>query len=407
MDYAYYILIAIPIFIATMIVEFLIGKKHGKKLYTFNDSITNLTIGIGNQVIGLFIKILILWLYVIIYENFSLISYENKLTAFLVGTILFDFIFYWAHRWGHEINIFWGAHIVHHQSEQYNLSVALRQSWFHNLLSFWMFIPIAILGVDPVTFMAVSAVSILYQYWIHTKLIGKLGWLEYILNTPSAHRVHHATNPDYLDKNYGAIFIIWDRMFGTYQEEIEEPSYGITKPFLSWNPIWANIHFFKELFQYIKKHQENLLKLLITKGPADLNKDKLEQIDKTFFKIEIQKKWKFYVFLNFSFSMLGLAAFMLYFEQLAWIYRIALGTSIIWTIWSCGKFLEQKSIVKILELPRILIAAVFLNLLYYFEFSDWWNLFVIISSIIAVLLCAWFVIQWRNTNLQIGSNNFQ
>lgn len=407
MDYAYYILIAIPIFVATMIIEFLIGKKHGKELYTFNDSITNLTIGIGNQVIGLFTKILILWLYVIINENFSLINYESKLSAFLVGTILFDFIFYWAHRWGHEINIFWGAHIVHHQSEQYNLSVALRQSWFHNLLSFWMFIPIAILGVDPVTFMAVSAVSILYQYWIHTKLIGKLGWLEYIFNTPSAHRVHHATNPDYLDKNYGAIFIVWDRMFGTYQEEIEEPSYGITKPFLSWNPIWANLHFFKELFQYIKKHQENLLKLLITKGPADLNKDKLEQIDKTFFKIEIQKKWKFYVFINFSLAMLGLAAFMLYFEQLSWIYRIALGSSIIWTIWSCGKFLEQKKLVKILEIPRIIIAAVFLNVLYYFEFSDWWILFVVFSTTITLLLSTWFVIQWRNSNLQIDSNNYQ
>jgi alkylglycerol monooxygenase len=134
-DYAYYILIAIPIFVATIIVEFLIGKKHGKELYTFNDSITNLTIGIGNQVIGSFTKILILWLYVIINENFSLINYESKLSAFLVGTILFDFIFYWAHRWGHEINIFWGAHIVLDQSQQANLSLALRHSGVCNIMS--------------------------------------------------------------------------------------------------------------------------------------------------------------------------------------------------------------------------------------------------------------------------------
>jgi alkylglycerol monooxygenase len=397
MDYAYYILLAIPVFLITMVVEYFIGLKHGKTLYTFNDSITNLMIGIGNQVVGLFFKLFIVYLYSIVHDKFSFFRLEGFILPFLLGTILFDFIFYWAHRWGHEINLFWGAHIVHHQSEQYNLSVALRQSWFHNFLSFWMFVPIAVLGVDPVVFMAVSAFSILYQYWIHTKLIGKLGPLEWILNTPSAHRVHHATNEHYLDKNYGAILIIWDRFFGTYQEEDVQPNYGITKPFLSWNPLWANVHFYKELWESIRSKRLSIFQYLFFKGPSDLTGlDNLHgNKDLRFAFSNIYTKR--YVFVNFAIAMIGLVLFMIYFDDLTWKYRIVFGLSIVWTIWSCGKFMEKNTTIRYFEFPRILIVLASLNLIYYFQFHIWWPIFFPISLVAGIFLMIWLMVRWDKT----------
>ncbi len=397
MDYAFYILLAIPVFLITMLIEYFIGLRHGKTLYTFNDSITNLMIGIGNQVVGLFFKLFIVYLYSVVYVNFSIFQLEGFLFPFLLGTILFDFIFYWAHRWGHEVNLFWGAHIVHHQSEQYNLSVALRQSWFHNFLSFWMFIPIAILGVDPIVFMAVSAFSILYQYWIHTKLIGKLGPIEWVLNTPSAHRVHHATNEHYLDKNYGAILIIWDRIFGTYQEEDVEPNYGITKPFLSWNPIWANLHFYKELWVAIQPKGWTAVRYLFFKGPSDLSGlDGFETVtDSRLDSSSLHTKR--YVFVNFALAMTGLVLFMIYFDDLSWKFRLIFGLSIIWTIWSCGKFMEKNAMVRYFEFPRILIILASLNLIYYFQFYIWWSLFFPLSLIAGLFLLTWLIFRWNST----------
>jgi len=183
-DSSIYILLAIPFFFALMGVEWLWASYQKKKVYDLNDTVTNLSIGIGNQVFGLFMKVILIGAYIGVYENFAFFHIENPFFAFVIGTILYDFIFYWAHRWGHEINFFWGAHIVHHQSEHYNLSVALRQSWFHNLLSFWMFLPIPLIGIDPLVFVGVNAFNLLYQFWIHTELVGKLGPLEWFLNTP-------------------------------------------------------------------------------------------------------------------------------------------------------------------------------------------------------------------------------
>ena len=165
----------------------------------------------------------------------------------VIGLLGYDFIYYWWHRLSHEINVLWAAHIVHHQSEEYNLAVALRQAWFTPLTGVPFYSVLAFLGVPPTVFFVSAAVSLLGQFWIHTELIPKLGPLEWFLNTPSHHRVHHATNPEYLDRNYGAILIVWDRLFGTFVSEQEPCVYGITKPFGSFNAIWANFHYFDEI----------------------------------------------------------------------------------------------------------------------------------------------------------------
>ncbi len=158
-----------------------------------------------------------------------------------------DFVYYWWHRLSHEVSFLWAVHVVHHQSEDYNLAVALRQAVF-SVWTIWPFhLPLALLGIPPVTFLVVDSLSTLYQFWIHTELIGKLGFFERIFNTPAQHRVHHAINPRYLDKNYAATLCVWDRLFGTFEEEREQPVYGLVKPLGSFNPIWAQVQHFVAL----------------------------------------------------------------------------------------------------------------------------------------------------------------
>ena len=160
-----------------------------------------------------------------------------------------DFCFYWFHRIAHEYAAPWATHVVHHQSEEYNLAVALRQSAFEGCFAWVFYLPLAVIGFPPIWYVSMKAINLLYQFWIHTEAIDRLGPLEWVMNTPSHHRVHHARNPKYLDKNYAGMFIIWDRMFGTFQPEEEQPVYGITKPLQSWNPLWANLAAWVELFE--------------------------------------------------------------------------------------------------------------------------------------------------------------
>ena len=205
--------------------------------------------GIGSQVSGLFLKALTVLAYIKLYEISPL---KGKIpNAWWVWVALFvgvDFFYYWFHRLAHEISIMWGSHAVHHQSEEYNLTVALRQAWYQGAFSFVFYLPLAIMGFRPEMFFVISALVTLYQFWIHTKLINKMpAPFEYIFNTPSHHRVHHGVNPQYIDKNHAGTLIIWDRMFGTFEPEVEEVVYGITKQSKSWNPIWLNFEYWVDL----------------------------------------------------------------------------------------------------------------------------------------------------------------
>jgi alkylglycerol monooxygenase len=188
--------------------------------------------------------------YVWLHRHAALLSIPPGSVAAWVAVMLgVDFLYYWFHRSSHRVGVMWAAHAVHHQSEEYNLSVALRQSWLQGLMEAPFYWPLAVIGFPPTMFGAALLFDALYQFWIHTRAIGKLGPLEWMLNTPSHHRVHHATNPKYIDKNYAGIFIVWDRMFGTFHVEEEEPVYGTVKPVASWNPLWANIAVWTELWR--------------------------------------------------------------------------------------------------------------------------------------------------------------
>lgn len=254
-----YITYAVPVFFLMILIELLAGQALRRKLYRLNDMINDLSCGIIEQVVGIFLKGILfgsyVWVYGLVTEHgWNIVDVKTYSTAgkWAAAGVLFlgvDCAYYWFHRIAHELNAPWAGHVVHHSSEEYNLAVALRQGTFQGCFSWVFYLPLAFLGFAPLWYAALSSFDTLYQFWIHTRVIGKLGPLEWVFNTPSHHRVHHARNPQYLDKNYAGTLIIWDRMFGTFIEEQEEPVYGLTKPLNSWNPLWANLHVWADLFR--------------------------------------------------------------------------------------------------------------------------------------------------------------
>lgn len=247
-----YITYAVPFFFLLIGVELLAGLWQRKQLYRLNDSINDLSCGIIDQVVGIFLQSLLFAAYLFLFAHARIFDIEAAPPAvkwIAAGALVLgvDLGFYWFHRIAHEYAAPWATHVVHHQSEEYNLAVALRQSAFESCFAWIFYLPLAVVGFPPKWYLAMSAINLLYQFWIHTEAIDRLGPLEWVMNTPSHHRVHHARNPKYLDKNYAGMFIIWDRMFGTFQAEEERPVYGITKPLHSWNPLWANLHYWAEL----------------------------------------------------------------------------------------------------------------------------------------------------------------
>jgi len=228
---------AIPFFVATVILEIVLTIKVKMQEYEYKDAGTSIIMSLGNVFIGLFTKALVLSLFYFFYQ-FRVFTIPFALWSWVVLLFAEDFCYYWFHRISHESRFFWASHVVHHSSKEYNLSTALRQTWSGSFFSFIFWIPLVVIGFHPIMVLVQMSVSLIYQYWIHTKLIDKMPkWFEAIFNTPSHHRVHHATNAQYLDRNHAGIFIIWDKLFNTYEPEVEEPIYGLVANIDTYNPI--------------------------------------------------------------------------------------------------------------------------------------------------------------------------
>src|SRR5712691_9352555 len=244
-----YVVLAIPVFFLLIGLELVIARLQEKDYYSLSDSIADLGCGLVSQLFEAGLKTVLFAGYLYLYGHWRLFDIPGgAVWAWVTCLLGVDFLYYWFHRKSHDVNAFWAAHVVHHQSEEYNLAVALRQGAFQSAFSWIFYLPLALIGFPPLMFLVVSSLATLYQFWIHTRAIGRLGRLEWVLNTPSNHRVHHGRNPKYIDRNHGGIFIVWDRLFGTYAAEEEEPVYGVTTPLRSWNPVWANLHYWAELF---------------------------------------------------------------------------------------------------------------------------------------------------------------
>ena len=245
------ILLAVPFFFVLIAVELVADRVRGQRNFTLADSINSLSTGALSTSTGLLTKGVGLATYALAFEHLALLRLPAEAWwVWLLAFVLYDFCYYWLHRLGHERNVLWAAHSVHHQSEEYNLTTALRQTSSGFIFSWLFYLPLALVGVPPLVFITVASLNLLYQFWVHTRHIPKLGWLEWVLITPSNHRVHHAQNPAYLDRNYGGVFILWDRLFGTFKEEdpAEPVVFGVTTPLASWNPLWANLQFYAQLW---------------------------------------------------------------------------------------------------------------------------------------------------------------
>ena len=251
-----YIVYAIPVFMVLIAIEIVATLVRKKDYYRFSDAINSLSAGMVSITSGILTKVVIVVIYTGFYSVFALWEMSaESLWVWALAFVFYDLCYYWTHRMGHEVNILWAAHAVHHQSEEYNLTTALRQTSSGFLFGWLFYIPMAVVGIPPIVYLTTGLISLLYQFWVHTRHVPKLGWLEWIFITPSNHRVHHAKNRRYLDKNYGGVFILWDRLFGTFEEEDDqyEPiRYGTLKPLRSWNPVWANLHLYSDMWQDCK-----------------------------------------------------------------------------------------------------------------------------------------------------------
>lgn len=243
----YALLSPLAILLLLLEIVYCVKKKNG--YYSFQDTVANLATGIGNQCINLAVLFFVYHFYGWLYNNVAPWKIPATWYSLLILLLLQDFIFYWFHRVGHTINIFWAAHMPHHSSEEMNLSVGLRASFTQRMFQFLFFDWIlAVIGYSPEMIYSMAAVHLFLAYWHHTRIIKKMGILEKVFVTPSHHRVHHGVNTQYLDKNFSEFLIIWDKLFGSFEEEKEEVCYGVTHPPRTWDPIYINIQYWKQLW---------------------------------------------------------------------------------------------------------------------------------------------------------------
>ena len=361
-----YVVLAIPVFILLILLELLITRIQEKDFYRLSDSINDLSCGILQQVLEAFLKTALFAGYVFIYGRYRVLPITGTAAAWVLCFVGVDFLYYWFHRMSHEVNAFWAAHVVHHQSEEYNLAVALRQGAFQSSFSWVFYLPLALIGFPPLMFLTVSSIDTLYQFWIHTRAIGRLGPLELVLNTPSNHRVHHGRNPKYIDRNHGGILIVWDRLFGTYQQEQEEPSYGITTPLASWNPVWANLHYWVELLQKAGRTPRLADKVRMFLKPPGWQPAELggftpaPEVDPGHVKYEATAPagLALYVFVQFL-VVLGAATVLLFRQDALTVGSRAGGAAlIVVTLVALGALLERKPWALSLEVLRVCLLIV-------------------------------------------------
>ncbi len=254
------IVLATPVFFLLMAIEFAWGwlrarRGTGRNSYQLDDAINSISLGALSQLGTVLLPLLSIGIYSAVQSRLSLLpaanaeAFWNSGYGWPLALLFYDFCYYWLHRMSHETALLWAAHVVHHQSQRYNLSTALRQPGTELLLGWIFYLPMAVAGVPPGLFAIVALADLLYQYWVHTEQIGKLGWFDRCFCSPSNHRVHHAVNDGCLDKNYGGILILWDRLFGTFREEDEPCVYGTRSPLNSWDPLWANAEVYCSLLK--------------------------------------------------------------------------------------------------------------------------------------------------------------
>lgn len=394
------VILAIPLFFGAIALELMYEAITKKHTYRLNDALTNINLGSLDQVTGIFTKVLTVFIFAFVYDFMRLVTISPTWTSFFVLFVLYDLAYYWSHRMAHEVSLFWGGHVVHHQSEDYNLSVALRQSSTGFIWSLPFYIPLALIGFNPTQMVFVGGFNLIYQFWIHTEHINKMPrWFEFFMNTPSHHRVHHAKNPKYIDKNYAGVFIIWDKIFGSFKKEEERPVYGITKSLESWNPVYANFAHYIDLFKNTSRARSvgDVFGILFKKPgwnpdylggyqqpPAISDQNKYDK------DTSIQGM-KIYVFVQFL-IFLGLSAYFLFNIPEDNSGKILFSLWIIFSTVMISLYFEYSGIwVRILEVLRLL-ALPLLGIILGFSFDSLLSFSLIV---LAVLSGTFFLFKMR------------
>ena len=407
--YANALLIAIPSFMLLMLTELIYGYATGKQTYVFMDTISSLSSGLTNILKDTLGLVVILISYPWLSQQLAITQIEADLWLYLAAFICIDFASYWSHRLNHKINFFWNQHIIHHSSEEFNMACALRQS-ISNILGYGalFMVPAAVLGIPQDVISILAPLHLFGQFWYHTQHIGKLGWLEYIIVTPSQHRVHHAINPIYIDKNLSAIFCVWDRMFGTFQQELDDepPVYGVLKPVQSWNPLWINFQHLWGLALdawHTKRWRDKFRLWLMPTGwrPEDVKQSHPKTL---IADVTQQQKYAplynrslaYWAFFHFCATM-GLLLLMLYhFGDLSSFHATAIGVCLFAAIFGYTSVMDQYKWSIGFEWFRIAISFVVLQwvLSTYLPVLYWaWMGYLVVSSLTLVSML------WRERTL--------
>ena len=390
--YADILLIAIPGFLVLVIIELFYGAWKQNQTYTLMDTISSLSSGMTNLLKDIFGVGVVIISYPFLMDNLALFTIEESKWVYLIAFICIDFASYWGHRLNHSINVFWNQHVVHHSSEEFNLACALRQS-ISGLIGFGalFLLPAAVLGVPAKIITILAPLHLFGQFWYHTRHIGKMGWLEYLLVTPSQHRVHHAINPEYIDKNLSAIFCVWDRLFGTFQEELDDVPcvYGTLKPVHTWNPILINFQHLWGLCTDAWNTQNWSDKLKLWFMPTGWRpKDVAERYPrKSIDDVYTQQKYaptytlKHKIIAVFQFVSVNvfLYLFLSNFGTLTPVARIAYGILIFMSIFGYTSLLDGNRWGLIFEITRAIIGIIIV--FHPFNTDQWTSAYALLSGL--------------------------
>jgi sterol desaturase/sphingolipid hydroxylase (fatty acid hydroxylase superfamily) len=402
-------LFAIPMFFVLIGVELLAARLMRRRVYRLNDAINSIGLGVLSQVVGVFGKLLTVGIYAWVVERVALFDLPgDSVWVWLGALLLYDVCYYWLHRGGHEVGILWAAHVVHHQSERYNLSTALRQSGSGVLLGWIFYLPMALLGVPVEVFAVVAVIDLLYQYWIHTELVPKLGWFDRVFASPSNHRVHHGVNDPYLDRNYGGIFILWDRLFGTFAEERDDEPvvFGTRAPLRSWNPLWANAEVYWTLAKdawHARRWRDKLRVWFAPPGwrPADV----AERYPKPAFDIArdaydpmVSTTMQAYAFAQFVILLALGVDFLGIAERLEAMQAIAYAGVLLWGLVVLGALLEGRAWGARVELPRLALLAAWPWLVARWPgYAGFVDELAVVLPVLAIASLPVLLLAWRGT----------
>jgi alkylglycerol monooxygenase len=390
------IVYAIPVFMLSLLAEAWIARRRGIATYDIPDALTSLHMGMLSQLASAFSRVFTFGLYVAVWEQYRGFDLPagNPL-VWLFALFAYDLGYYWYHRLSHEVALFWGGHVVHHSSEYFNLSTALRQSSTSPLFAWVFYVPLAVIGVPPVVFVSVGLIDLLYQYWVHTELVGRLGWAENVFVTPSNHRVHHGQNDYCIDRNYGGIFIFWDRLFGTFTEERagEKVIYGVRKPLRSWNPLWGNLQVFHELWRAAVHAKGWRAKLAVWfSRPGETGEDNAlrANFDEAAFRrfsTGTASAVRLYAAIQYSVLVFAITHFIAVQKDLGDAARLAYALLILVSTLTIGALMEGRRMARAMETARLVATgAAFALAPVWFGWPapSWVKAFVVVSAIASV-----------------------